>query len=75
MCDLSLQISNISKLKDFLLQHRKDYVNAGGSVSFCSMNLQPLGHRAPQESLSEQDLCLDHSEGLSSCVCVCVFTV
>uniref|UniRef100_A0A9J7Y3Q4 Syntaxin 18 n=1 Tax=Cyprinus carpio carpio TaxID=630221 RepID=A0A9J7Y3Q4_CYPCA len=23
-------ISNISKLKDFLLQHRKDYVNAGG---------------------------------------------
>uniref|UniRef100_A0A8C2ATY0 Syntaxin-18 n=1 Tax=Cyprinus carpio TaxID=7962 RepID=A0A8C2ATY0_CYPCA len=28
-------ISNISKLKDFLLQHRKDYVNAGGSV-MCS---------------------------------------
>ncbi|TRY54241.1 hypothetical protein DNTS_010106 [Danionella cerebrum] len=31
-------ISNISKLKDFLLQHRKDYVNAGRCVSFTSLH-------------------------------------
>ncbi|KAI4899762.1 hypothetical protein NFI96_024532 [Prochilodus magdalenae] len=28
-----LQISNITKLKDFLLQHRKDYVNASSLIS------------------------------------------
>nr|XP_009305912.1 syntaxin-18 isoform X1 [Danio rerio] len=32
-CKAREVISNISKLKDFLLQHRKDYVNAGSVMS------------------------------------------
>ncbi|XP_056625166.1 syntaxin-18 isoform X1 [Triplophysa dalaica] len=32
-CKAKEVISNISKLKDFLLQHRKDYVNAGSFMS------------------------------------------
>ncbi|KAF5890332.1 syntaxin-18, partial [Clarias magur] len=32
-CKAKDVISNITKLKDFLLQHRKDYVNAGSLLS------------------------------------------
>ena len=34
----SWQITNITKLKDFLLQHRKDYINAG---RYASPSLRP----------------------------------
>ena len=39
----SWQITNITKLKDFLLQHRKDYINAG---RYASSSLRPRAERA-----------------------------
>ncbi|RXN22221.1 syntaxin-18 [Labeo rohita] len=61
---MNKRISNISKLKDFLLQHRKDYVNAGSERDQIDQDAQ-IFMRTCADAISQL-----RSE-MHVCVCVC----